>query len=90
MDNPADGPTAVTDLLSPPRRRLVQSTLFPHTPLNDTCTTGRYCQKDEDDKKMTQLNPKATSISRAPSEVFVCVLFLNLRNSNVFIGVVVI
>lgn len=90
MEIPPDGPPSVTDLRSPPpsraRRRLVQSTLFPHTPLDDTCTTAQDCQKDEHDKIMTQLNPKPTPRSSAPSEVFLCVLFLYSRNFNFFIG----
>ncbi|KAK1384333.1 AAA domain-containing protein [Heracleum sosnowskyi] len=69
MENPAD---AVTDLRSPPpsraRRRLVQSTLVPHTPLHDTCTTAQDCHKDEDENKMS---PKATPRSPVSSEVVV-------------------
>lgn len=83
MDNSADAPYAVTDIRSPPpsraRRRLVQSTLFPHTPLDDTG------DKDEVKKKTTQRKMKATTTATPPKSrasnkvlfVFRCLIFGN-------------
>lgn len=52
MDNPADVIAGITDLRTPPpttrvRRRLVQSTLFPHTN-HDNATAGDDCDRDDD------------------------------------------
>ncbi|KAL8133734.1 hypothetical protein AgCh_008972 [Apium graveolens] len=52
MDNPADVIVGITDLRTPPpttrvRRRLVQSTLFPHTNPDNT-TAGDDCDGDDD------------------------------------------
>lgn len=80
MANPADRPTAVTDLRSPPpsraRRRLVQSTLIPHTPLDDTSAAAQDCQKMTTQRKLkaaTTTQPK----SGASNKVFVSVSLLN-------------
>ncbi|KAK1386884.1 putative P-loop containing nucleoside triphosphate hydrolases superfamily protein [Heracleum sosnowskyi] len=52
MDNQADVIIGITDLRTPPpttrvRRRLVQSTLFPHTN-HDNATVGVDCDRDDD------------------------------------------
>ncbi|XP_017243940.1 uncharacterized protein LOC108215858 [Daucus carota subsp. sativus] len=92
MDNPADVTAGVTDLRTPPpssrlRRRLVQSTLFPHTS-PDTATAGDNCDRDDDRdddedeeycggslKKKTKKKPRKTKAitpkSRASKKVVV-------------------
>lgn len=84
MDKSADLPTG-TDLPSPAkrgRRRLVQSTLFPHRPQDNAAIEADDCDGGEDEdeeyvgsqtKKRKQRKTKAATKSRASKKVCVCV-----------------